>query len=233
LNYFVQHAVGSTYQCYKYMNQQKIKISYKNVHKKVQNLSQLDIIKVSKSNLDKVGGIPSKHGAIYYKLSQYGIFHNLKRTDAFVTFISTFTMSDYMFDFENFVLYKHILYPYIKLQTVKQLKTFYVLYRIVEYLQRCCVDLESVFSQILESKKVEKENIKQVMQDYLKKDYKPKLQDNLIKLCLSVLSLNLSHHQPTSSDIVLLKNDANFYGTVYGLKQSIDNIYNEFEKLRT
>src|SRR5688500_11820620 len=73
MRYIIYKPTGATYQCFKYMNKEKkIKISYKNVHKKISELYESNfIVKVKNSDYNDNR---SKHGAIYYKLSHYSIF---------------------------------------------------------------------------------------------------------------------------------------------------------------
>ena len=154
LTYFIDNNTGSTYRCCKYMNDaKKIKISYKNAHKKVQGLHNLSLIDKTKSAQSdyanaKSNEIKSKtnHGAIYYKLSDLGIFY-IFRNNEFVPIFSI-TMN-FLLNHENFFLYKYLLYPYLQLVTLKRLQSFVIPYVIIEYLQRCFTDLERMFSETL------------------------------------------------------------------------------------
>lgn len=150
LDYFAEHPTGSTYQCYKYMNNQKgTKISYKNVYKKLQNLYEFGYVKkVSKADPSGTEEPRSKHGAIYYKLSHYGIFHILKESDPKFDLNLLISQGVIIFDFENFELYKNILYPFVRLQTLKQLNSILVINTVFTYLQRCCKNLENIYIEI-------------------------------------------------------------------------------------
>jgi len=142
LRYFTVNRHGSTYQCAKYMNEDKnTKISYKNVHVRVKNLHRLEMLKISTENPNRI------HGAIYYKLSQFGILHLLAGASTLELFI-IFIESNYLLEFENFSLYKKILYPYVKIDTLKEIKTYPVQMAILTYIQRCCKDLLNIFQEI-------------------------------------------------------------------------------------
>src|SRR5213593_645431 len=53
LKYFGSNPNSSTYRCYKFLNtKEQIKISYKNVHKKVHNLLRIEFIKKIERKVD-------------------------------------------------------------------------------------------------------------------------------------------------------------------------------------
>ena len=134
LKFFVKYPKCSTYQTHKYLKQIYKKdnrtISYKNVHKRIQKLYQLGLIREIK-NKDK---IMSKHGAIYYSLTTCGIFYILK--------------NHLIVDYRNLIiehrydgLYENFLYPYIQFNTINKINDIQFMIRICIYLSKCCGEI--------------------------------------------------------------------------------------------
>jgi hypothetical protein len=80
------------------------KIAYKNVHKKVMKLLNLDLIEAVKKN--------EKHGAIYYRLTSLGILYIITRSQFLITF------RDLVKNYSKNELFKIFLYPYFEKQTI-------------------------------------------------------------------------------------------------------------------
>ena len=123
-NYF------STYQCFKELNKQK-KIAYKNVHKNVKRLYQLGILKeISNTSL-------AKHGAIYYKLSSFGIYFTF-----LLHKINSLNISKLIENYPNDGLLEYFLYQFIEKKTVKEIKSDIILGYIFAFLTDCCINIQ-------------------------------------------------------------------------------------------
>ena len=68
LSYFVSRKFSSTYQIYSELKKSRSSMAYKNVHKRIQRLEALKLIQ-------KVKGQETQHGAIFYQLSEAGLYH--------------------------------------------------------------------------------------------------------------------------------------------------------------
>jgi hypothetical protein len=127
---FMERKICSTYQCYKdlkigYENIGKT-ITYKNVYKRVQQLYESNIIEKGKTKQSK----ETKHGAIFYKLSSFGIFYSFKNDLDGIEHIISNNKND-----ELFTLF---LYPYFKLETIARLIDSSIIQVICIYLTKCC-----------------------------------------------------------------------------------------------
>jgi len=148
LRYFIDNKVGSTYQCHKYMNEKKkIKISYKNVLKKIKKLLEIGvIIKNQVDTITNANAERGKHGAIYYTISGFGIFYIFSRK---IIIIDDWELHPFIIlNHEDLVLYKNLLFPHIPLQILKELKSKHIFYSILKFLQNCCFTIENAFVYI-------------------------------------------------------------------------------------
>lgn len=145
LKYISYNNFASIYGCFKFMNvNQKIKISYKNVHRKVHNLLELGLI-TKKDESDKE---IEKHGAIYYRLSQYGIFYVLnKRLTRDILEINLAVLHNH----RNFFIFKYLLYPHMSYQTVEKITSHTMMVALETYLYDCTVVIESMFLHLSSS----------------------------------------------------------------------------------
>lgn len=145
LSYFTNHPVASAYRCFKYMNiEKKVKISYKNVHKKINNLLALGLIERNKIRSNDIGEVPS-HGAIYYELSPFGVFYALINFKG-KNFLDA--SLDIIYNHKTFFLYKSLLYPYIQYQTIKNIKLDSIIYALETYLHECAITLGNMFTHL-------------------------------------------------------------------------------------
>lgn len=70
LTFFIVNSELTAYQIYKILEKNDEKISYKNTHKKINNLLKLRLIEKTREEFHQ-------HGAIFFKLSSLGLFYNL------------------------------------------------------------------------------------------------------------------------------------------------------------
>ena len=135
LKFYVQYPKCSTYQTHKYLKELYKKdnrtISYKNVHKRIQKLHKLGLISETKKNNDAT---TTKHGAIYYSLTTFGIFYNIKNR---LLLHNKNLIIDHRYD----GLYENFLYPYIKFNTINQIDDIQFTIRVCGYLAKCCDDI--------------------------------------------------------------------------------------------
>lgn len=144
LKFFIQYPRCSTYQTFKYLKELYKKdnktISYKNVHKRIQKLHKLGLISKVKKNNDQT---TSKHGAIYYSLSTFGIFYILKNR---LLLQNKNLIIDHKYDglFENF------LYPYIQFNTINQIDDIQFTIRVCGYLAKFCDEISEKVNSLKE-----------------------------------------------------------------------------------
>ena len=148
LKYFIDNKVGSTYQCHKYMiNEKKIKISYKNVLKKIKKLSEKEfIIKNQGYNNKTENTEKGKHGAIYYTLSSFGVFYLFSSKSIIINPLELH--DSIILNYEESILFKNLLFPHIPLQILKELKSLLIWNSILRYIQNCCFTIDNAFVYI-------------------------------------------------------------------------------------
>lgn len=130
---FVKRKICSTYQCYKDLKtayeQEDKTITYKNVHKRIQKLYESNLIeKVNKKQNEE-----TKHGAIFYKLTSFGIFYLVKNLPLNVMQI--------LLNYKNDELFVYFLYPYIKPETIERINDTSIIGYIRIYLKKCCEEI--------------------------------------------------------------------------------------------
>lgn len=126
----------TTYQCYKELNKQK-KISYKNVHKRVKKLYELGILK-EVSNIS-----PIKHGAIYYKLSSFGIYFIF-----LIHKVNSLKLDKLIKNYPHDGLLEYFLNQFIEKRTIKQIKSYIILGYIFDFLKECCISIERLLKHL-------------------------------------------------------------------------------------
>jgi hypothetical protein len=107
---------------------------YKNVNKRVRRLHNLKLIEITKRDLT--------HGAIYYKLTTGGIYYLIQSPD-FSTIIKSILQN-----YSDNIIFKIFLDPYIKRNTVLQIKATLRISKICSYLHECCKATERAIESI-------------------------------------------------------------------------------------
>ena len=142
LEHFASNPRASIYSCFKFLKtKQETKISYKSVHKKVHNLLRMDFIKKIEENLDKNEIV--MHGAIFYKLTDYGIFYVLKNRLGNNFFDPSL---DVLYNYENFFLFKYLLYPVLQHVSIQKTGANVILHLIETFLYDCTVVIEELYT---------------------------------------------------------------------------------------
>jgi hypothetical protein len=121
------------------MNSDGRKISYKNVHKRIQKLHSVGLIeRVNK-------GEANKHAAIFYRLTSFGVYYGIRNNLASVEILLNHSKDP---------LFEIIMYPFISKKTMKGIKGRTTLVHIKEHLLACCEIIEErlrSFEQLKES----------------------------------------------------------------------------------
>lgn len=141
LREFIEKSETSVYQIFKNL---EFPIAYKNVHKKVKRLQFLGLIEESEKKM--------KHGAIYYRLTRFGIFYTVLRglwlpRELLSTSINAHRKDD---------LFQELLFPYFEKDSLLRLKSFFVTSAIISYLEECCASLVTRLKSIYATSKFEK-----------------------------------------------------------------------------
>ena len=144
LKFFISNDFNpSSYQCHKYLEDNKIiKLDEKNVRRNVKKLHKLGLLQeretVHKSRL-------RWHNAIFYQLSSFGIFYLLKEG----VMNNPFDFNpDIILKYGSTQLYDIILFKFIKLETLEQIKSNFILNKVLLYLNRICIMIENLFNFI-------------------------------------------------------------------------------------
>jgi hypothetical protein len=115
------------------------KIAYKNVHKKVIKLLNLDLIKIVKKS--------EKHGAIYYRLTSVGILYTITRSHFHTEF------RHLVDNYSNDEIFNFLLYPYFEKHTIRSLNSRTIHDIILRYLEDCWNSIYSyVYSIAIDSR---------------------------------------------------------------------------------
>jgi hypothetical protein len=80
---------------------------------------------------------PTKHGAIYYQLSFFGIYF------IFLTLkINSFSIAKLIENYSNDKLFEYFLYQFIEKKTIKEINSRFILEEIFKFLKECCSSIE-------------------------------------------------------------------------------------------
>ena len=134
LRYFINNPIGSVYQIHKFLNNEnKIKIAYKNVRKKIKNLSSLGyiIIKgpadksiINDPNKNNIKTLDNMHGAIYYKITSFGIFNIFRKKIVDLDYKKKY--KSLFINYEDFFLFKNMLFNIFSLKIIKELESDFI-----------------------------------------------------------------------------------------------------------
>jgi hypothetical protein len=151
LSYFGQTAIASSYQCYKKLNEDYGRsgrsIAYKNVHKRIKKLYSIGLIdKVKKnnaagSNSGNINDQNGKHGAIYYSLTQSGLFYIVRKR---------LLTSDLriILEHKKNTIFDFYLFSIMEIRTIEKLTDFSITDKIFTYLRDCCQTVEKVLNSL-------------------------------------------------------------------------------------
>ncbi len=122
---FLKNKEVSTYQICSLLKNTEFEAEYKNVHKKIKNFHDSNLIKITK----KV----REHGAIYYSLTSTGLVYLLSqleksRTHLLINLIDNYG-DDYFFDL--------FIYPYINKKTLTSINDEEICIKIIKYFSEC------------------------------------------------------------------------------------------------
>ncbi len=111
------------------------------MHKRVKKLHEVGILKEVSNNS------PTKHGAIYYQLSSFGIYF------IFLTHkINSINIAKLIHNYPNDGLFEYFLYLFIK-KTVTEINSDVILEHIFEFLNACCSRTEGLLIRLPQIKK--------------------------------------------------------------------------------
>ena len=92
---------------------------------------------------------PSIHGAIYYKLTDFGVYYVIKNTqDLFNYFSLEFLLKDLIKNYEQNILFTTFLYPYIGVQSILYLRGTGHLQATWRYLRDCCNEIDEIIKDV-------------------------------------------------------------------------------------
>ena len=129
LEHFVDKPEFSTYQIYKALKTTIFKLEYKNVHKRIQRLIELNFIR-------KVDKEKSKRNAIYYRLTSEGFFYFLRKERQSIIKGQQI--------FENYgsdKSFQALLYPYIDSSTIVKMNSLEFYVEVLLHMKQCCEEI--------------------------------------------------------------------------------------------
>lgn len=112
----------SAYQIWSNLKPTRLKMAYKNIHKRISALFSLGLIKET-----KVVGISNKRRTKYYRLTEYGIYHLFLKKLNLLLLNQPYLRQDkhtahedasFLQNYRDSVLFKIFMYPYFKKETL-------------------------------------------------------------------------------------------------------------------
>jgi hypothetical protein len=227
LEKFVEKPHFSAYQMWVTLKKTPFKMNYKNVHKRFQRMSKLDLIKPT-------GFKDSKRRAIYYRLTPGGVFYFLQYWhSAFVIFVGKQLVENY----GNDNAFQTLLYPYISNKTIKDLTGAAMKYRILEYLRECCKEIHHILNKMEE----ERADYNTVL-PWIGHDKKIHYATMLTQRLQSTIRTRFMRHliydlvcfpkKENTTDIAILANDNTFSMLVDEMKSQFNSHYEKFTDFR-
>lgn len=137
LRFFVYAYELTAYDIFKTLEKNNSKISYKNTHKKIQNLSKLKLIEKTHEDFHK-------HGSIFYKLTTLGVFYILSLGG-----INTLYMK--LYDLERFKedeFFQFFVFPYFYKNTIFKLKSAENELYFFKYFEKISNEIKSNFKRL-------------------------------------------------------------------------------------
>lgn len=148
LSQFVKKYRLSTYQIYSMLKGGPYEMAYKNVHKRIQRLKNLEFIKKVEVKEEV------KHGAKYYRLTERGIYQLIlkipRQGETFVYF------KEFIEHYGNYEIFESLVYPYVSKETLLSISpnhdiVFVLIIELFTYLATCCNKISSGLDKISEA----------------------------------------------------------------------------------
>ena len=137
LTFFIYHRELTAYQIYKKLEKYDEKKSYKNTHKKINNLLKLRLIEKTREEFHQ-------HGAIFFKLSPLGLLYCLSFGKK-----NFFRLED-LERFKEDIFFKFFVWPYFNSNTIFKLKSETHNYNFLEYFKKICDEIKANFKRLHE-----------------------------------------------------------------------------------
>jgi predicted transcriptional regulator len=151
LEIFAHNESLSTYQVFSKLSSTTEKMAYKNVHKIIQRLLALNLL--TKAKRRKSNDIENFHNAIYYKLSELGIFRLFltRHPGILVDRLSTMKVKEpiikedkeFIQHYGDCKIFEAFLLPVIRLESLRLLHQIFLL-KIFDYLHVSCKAVEGI-----------------------------------------------------------------------------------------
>ncbi len=217
----------SAYDIFKILKTDKHAIAYKNVHKRIQMLYSLDLIKKVKERRPR--------DAIPYRLTAKGIYYIFLK---FPQFNYLPLLSNHRLLFENYhsdELFTIFVDPYLKLSTIKEVQHSSFHFELFDYLHSCCYLLSEMTARLetfgadtpMEAVSSGNENGK--MLTFLERklniifDQHPKITRSYNEITVATKRLTCTIKHAASSKMVTLLVES------YGTKSKKQCLLNEFD----
>lgn len=135
LKFFIYDRELSAYQIYKMLRENDEKISYKNTHKKINNLLKLRLIEKTREEFHQ-------HGSIFFTLSQLGLLYIISLGK------KNFLRLDALERFKDDMFFNFFVWPYFSSNTIFNLKSQTHNYNFLEYFKKICDEIKTNFKRL-------------------------------------------------------------------------------------
>ena len=129
LKFFIYDQELSAYQIYKMLRKNDEKVSYKNTHKKINNLLKLRLIEKTREEFHQ-------HGSIFFKLSQLGLLYILSLGK------ENFLRLDALERFKDDMFFNFFVWPYFSSNTIFNLTSETHNNNFLEYFKKICDEIK-------------------------------------------------------------------------------------------
>jgi hypothetical protein len=135
LMFFIDNHELSAYQIYKILRKNDEKISYKNTHKKINNLLKLRLVEKTREEFHQ-------HGSIFFKLSRLGLLYILSLGN------KNFLRLGALERFKDDMFFNFFVWPYFSSNTIFNLKSETHRNNFLEYFAKICDEIKTNFKRL-------------------------------------------------------------------------------------
>ena len=136
----IAYEARSAYEITSYLEAMNKPLAYKYVHKRIKALKEFGLLKVDEETTKY-----SIHKPIYYGLTEFGVYYLARNGKLPLAKYTTITdlFKKLLRNYGDNILFKAVLYPYFKNETILNIYSSIYLYYIWLYLNNCCLRLEN------------------------------------------------------------------------------------------
>lgn len=135
----------SIYKIMSYFKNTNRPMDYKNAFRRAQKIIKLELIQEIESAKSE-----STHGAIFYRLSEFGLYYLIRNTRSSLVLHLTLTQLFKLVlkSYKDNILFSTVLYPYFEISTLLNLCGTLQIGAIWQYLRACCEQIEKAIGTV-------------------------------------------------------------------------------------